>query len=115
QTGQISVGAILEVEYDGERVTLTPTQVMGGIEEGLVKRMVHLPGGGDHLVLESIDADRKIVTLRLVLEEEKTSEELLVLSVGKKPLINLFWLGTVLVMLGLIIATIRRFQDGKVV
>ncbi|MGB2805546.1 MAG: cytochrome c-type biogenesis CcmF C-terminal domain-containing protein, partial [Candidatus Zixiibacteriota bacterium] len=115
QTGQISVGAILEVEYDGERVTLTPTQVMGGIEEGQIKRMAHLPGGGDHLVLESIDADRKIVTLRLVLEEEKTSEELLVLSVGKKPLINLFWLGTVLVMLGLIIATIRRFQDGKVV
>ena len=115
QTGQISVGAILEVEYDGERVTLTPTQVMGGIEGGLVKRRVHLPGGADHLVLESIDADRKIVTLRLVLGEEKTSEELLVLSVGKKPLINLFWLGTVLVMLGLTIATIRRFQEGRVV
>jgi cytochrome c-type biogenesis protein CcmF len=113
QTGQISVGAILEVEHDGEKVTLTPTQVMGGIEEGQIKRMVHLPGGEDHLVLERIDADRKIVALRLVLEEEKTSEELLVLSVGKKPLINLFWLGTILVMLGLMIATIRRIKEVK--
>jgi cytochrome c biogenesis factor len=64
-------------------------------------------------VLEKIDADRKIVTLRLVLEEEKTSEELLVLSVGKKPLINLFWLGTILVMLGLTVATLRRTREVK--
>jgi cytochrome c-type biogenesis protein CcmF len=111
QAGQMSVGAILEVERDGEKVSLTPTMVMGGTEEDQIKRMVHLPGGADHLVLEKIDADRKIVTLSLVLEEEKTSEDLLVLSVGRKPLINLFWLGTILVMLGLTIATARRIKE----
>jgi len=113
QTGQISAGAILDVEKEGERVTLVPTQVMGGIEEGQIKRMVHLPGGEDHLVLEKIDADRKMVALRLVLKEEQTSEELLVLSVEKKPLINLFWLGTILVMLGLAVASVRRFKESR--
>ena len=113
QNGEISVGAILEVERDGDKQTLTPTMVMGGIEEGQIKRMVHLPGGADHLTLESIDADRKIVTLRLVLQDEKTSAELLVLSVGKKPLINLFWLGTILVMAGLMVATYRRARESR--
>ncbi|UCB52418.1 MAG: hypothetical protein JSV10_10630, partial [Candidatus Zixiibacteriota bacterium] len=113
QSGQISVGAILEVEHNGEKATVTPTQVMGGIEEGQIKRMAHLPGGQDHLVLEKIDADRKMVILRLVLAEEKTSEELLVLSVEKKPLINLFWLGTVILMVGLSLATYRRVKEIK--
>jgi cytochrome c-type biogenesis protein CcmF len=113
EAGQISVGAVLDVEKDGEKATLTPNQVMGGIEEGQIKRMVHLPGGEDHLVLERIDADRKMVALRLILEEEKTSEDLLVLSVEKKPLINLFWLGTVLLMLGLAVATYRRAKESR--
>jgi len=113
QTDQISVGAILEVEHNGEKTTLTPTMVMGGIEESQIKRMVHLPGGEDHLVLEKIDADRKMVTLRLLLEKERTSEDLLLLNVSKKPLINLFWLGTILIMLGLMIATIRRSKEIK--
>ncbi len=113
QAGQISVGAVLDVEHNGERATLTPTLVMSGIEEGQIKRMTHLPGGGDHLVLEKVDADRKIVILRLILQEEKTSEDLLVLSVEKKPLINLFWLGTILIMVGLTIATVRRIREVR--
>jgi cytochrome c-type biogenesis protein CcmF len=115
QPGQASVGAILEVEHDGEKTTLTPTMVMGGVEENQIKRMVHLPGGEDHLVLEKIDADRKIVTLRLLLEEEQTSEDLLLLNVSKKPLINLLWLGTILIMLGLAVATYRRVKESKAV
>ena len=111
QEGQASVGAILEVEHNGEKATLTPTMGMGGIEESQIKRMVHLPGGNDHLILEKIDADRKAIELNLVLAEEETSEDLLVLNVSKKPLINLFWLGTVLILLGLIIATYRRTKE----
>lgn len=115
QAGQVSVGAILEIEHNGEKTTLTPTMVMGGIEESQIKRMVHLPGGKDHLVLEKIDADRKMVTIRLILAEEKTSEDLLLLNVSKKPLINLFWLGTILIMLGLAVATYRRVKENKAV
>jgi cytochrome c-type biogenesis protein CcmF len=113
QKGQISVGAVLEIERGQEKIILTPSMVMGGIEENQIKQMVHLPGGGDHLLLEKIDADRKMVTLRLVSEGEKTSQDLLVLNVGKKPLINLFWLGTLLVMLGLTVATVRRIGEVK--
>jgi cytochrome c-type biogenesis protein CcmF len=86
---------------------------MGGIEESQIKSTTHLPGGEDHLVLEKIDADQGIVTFRLLLEEERTSPDLLLLSVSKKPLINLFWLGTILIMLGLMVATIRRIQESR--
>ncbi len=113
QSGQVSVGAILEVEHQGENTTLTPVVEMGGIEESQTKSTAPLPGGEDHLVLEKIDADRKTVTLRLLLEKEKTPEDLLLLSVSKKPLINLFWLGTILIMLGLMVATIRRIKEAK--
>jgi cytochrome c-type biogenesis protein CcmF len=113
EAGQISVGAVLDVGHDTETTTLTPTMVMGGIEEGQIKSMVPLPGGAGHLTLEKIDADRKMVTLRLVLPGQETSEDLLVLSVGKKPLINLLWLGTILVMLGLFMATLRRLKEVK--
>jgi cytochrome c-type biogenesis protein CcmF len=113
EAGQISVGAVLDVEHDGEKTTLTPVMVMGGIEEGQIKSPVSLPGGGGYLVLERIDADRKMVTLRLVPEAEETSEDFLVLSVSKKPLINLLWLGTIVVMLGLFAATVRRLKEAK--
>jgi len=113
EAGQISVGAVLDVGHDTETTTLTPTMVMGGIEEGQIKSMAPLPGGAGHLTLEKIDADRKMVTLRLVLPGQETSEDLLVLSVGKKPLINLLWLGTILVMLGLFMATLRRLKEVK--
>ncbi|MFQ6003780.1 MAG: hypothetical protein ACE5KJ_08535, partial [Candidatus Zixiibacteriota bacterium] len=54
-----------------------------------------------------------MVTLRLLLEKEKTSEDLLILSVSKKPLINLFWLGTIVIMVGLIVATYRRVKENQ--
>ncbi len=113
QSGQISVGAILNVEHKGEKGTLIPTMVMGGREGSEDARMVHLPGGKDYLVLEKIDADRKIVTLRLILQDEIASEDILVLSIDKKPLINLFWLGTILIMVGLGIATYRRTKEAE--
>jgi cytochrome c-type biogenesis protein CcmF len=113
QAGQVSVGAILEVERKGEKTTLTPAMTMGGTEENRTSSMVDLPGGEGHLVLDKIDADRGSITLRLVPEKERAPEDIVLLSVSKKPLINLFWLGTVLILLGMTIATSRRAKEAK--
>jgi len=109
----MNVGAILEVTHQKEKMILTPTIVIGGVEEDEARSIVHLPGGEDHLVLEKIDADRKMVMLNLLLAEEEPAKGLLVLEVSKKPLINVLWLGTVLIMVGLLITTYRRIRKMK--
>jgi cytochrome c-type biogenesis protein CcmF len=108
---QVSVGAILEVEKNDQKETLIPAITIGRTEGDQAKGKVQLPGGEDYLVLKKIDADRKTIDLSLVLSAEETSGDLLILNVSKKPLINLYWLGTVLILLGLIIATYRRTKE----
>ena len=108
---QISVGAILEFEKNDQKETLVPAITIGRTEGEQAKNKVQLPFGEDYLVLERMDADRKTIDLSLVLGAEETSGDLLILNVSKKPLINLYWLGTVLILLGLIIATYRRAKE----
>lgn len=108
---QITVGAILEVEKDDMTDTLVPIIAMGRTEGDQTKSEVQLPGGEDYLILKRIDADRKMIYFSLVLSAEETSGDLLILNVSKKPLINLFWLGTILILVGLIIATYRRSKE----
>ena len=105
------MGAILEVEKNGQQETLVPAITIGRTEGDQAKSKVQLPGGEDYLILRKIDADRKMIDLSLVLSAEETSGDLLILNVSKKPLINLYWLGTILILLGLIIATYRRSKE----
>ncbi len=110
---QVTVGAILEVEKNGQNDTLVPAIVMGRTEGDQAKNRVGLFGGEDYLALEKIDADRQMIDLALVSGAEETTEELLILNVSRKPLINLYWLGTVLILAGLFIATYRRAKEIK--
>jgi len=109
--GGMSVGASLEVTHEKETKILTPTIVMGGAETDESTRMANLPGGEDHLVLEKIDADNKMVTLSLLRAKGEPASNLLVLEVSKKPLINFLWLGTGLIMAGLLVTTYRRAKE----
>jgi cytochrome c-type biogenesis protein CcmF len=109
----MSVGATLEITHQEEKTILTPIIVIGETEEDEAKNIVHLPGGEDHLVLEEIDADQKMVALNLFLAKEEPAKDLLVLEVSRKPLINVLWLGTVLIMMGLLITTYRRTREMK--
>jgi cytochrome c-type biogenesis protein CcmF len=111
QVDQVTVGGILEVEKDDVKDTLVPVIAMGRTEGDQAKSEVQLPGGEDYLILKRIDADRKMIYFSLVLSAEETSGDLLILNVSKKPLINLFWLGTIVILLGLIIATYRRSKE----
>jgi len=110
--GAMKVGAILEITQ-GEKIdTVVPAIIMGGTEQDEAQRIAHLPGGEDHIVLEKIDADRKMVMLNLVVAE-KTEKDLLVLEVSRKPLINALWLGTIVIMAGLAVSTYRRAKEMK--
>jgi len=111
QVDQVTVGAILEVEKDEKTDTLVPVITMGRTEGDQAKSEAQLPFGKGYLILKKIDADRKTIELSLVLNEEETSGDILILNVSKKPLINLYWLGTILILVGLIIAVYRRSKE----
>lgn len=106
--GGMRVGATLEVSREQEKVTLTPVIGMEGTEGEDSLRTVLLPGGEDYLVLEKIDADDRAVVLSLISAKPETGKNLLVLEVSQKPLINVLWLGTVLIMIGLAFSAYRR-------
>lgn len=112
---QVAVGAILKVERNDHRETVVPAITLGRTEGDQARKKVQLLGSDDYLVLERIDADRKMIDLSVVLEAEETSEDFLILNVSEKPLINLYWLGTVLILFGLVIATYRRAKEAKTV
>ncbi|HEX7401435.1 MAG TPA: hypothetical protein VF369_04570, partial [candidate division Zixibacteria bacterium] len=111
--GGMRVGATLEITRENEKHILTPAIVMGGTETEDSLRVILLPGGEDHLVLDRINADDKSVVLNLILANPELSKNLLVLEVSRKPLINVLWLGTILIMTGLVIATYRRTKESK--
>ncbi len=109
----ISVGATLEIKKDNVVDTLTPGLGMDESGGEQKQKMVFLPDGKNSLILEGIDADRKMVELSLLAPGDEPQNDLLVLEVSRKPLINVLWLGTVLIMLGLAISTYRRAKESK--
>jgi cytochrome c-type biogenesis protein CcmF len=113
--GGMRVGATLEITHENEKQTLTPAMVMGGTEEDDTLRVILLPGGEDHLILERINADDKSIVLVLMQTNPESGKNLLVLEVSRKPLINVLWLGTILIMVGLVIATYRRTKESNMV
>jgi cytochrome c-type biogenesis protein CcmF len=110
---QISVGAKLEIQKDDAIDTLIPIISMDVSGQDQKKEKVLLPGGKIAIDLEQIDADRKMVKLTFFALEDEPQKDLLVLEVSRKPLINLLWLGTVLIMLGLAVSTYRRTKEAK--
>jgi cytochrome c-type biogenesis protein CcmF len=109
QGGEVRVGAILEISYQNQKGTVTPAIVFGEQNE-MTQIEADLPGG-DLIFLERVMADQKMVTLSIGKKGNKGSGEVLLLEVSRKPLINLLWVGLVVIMLGLFMMTWRRSKE----
>jgi cytochrome c-type biogenesis protein CcmF len=110
---EMRVGATLELEKQGAVDTLTPAITMDASGKEQISDTAYFPDGKGAVVLERIDADTKKVRLSLLSPQDEPQRELLVLEVSRKPLINLLWLGTILIMLGLGLSTYRRAGELK--
>ncbi len=107
QGGEFRVGAVLEVKHQGQKSTATPAIVFKE-QNQMAQIEAQLPD--DKLIfLEKVMADQKMVVLSIALRK-KESGEILVLEVSRKPLINLLWLGMIVVMAGLFLTTWREKQ-----
>ncbi len=106
-SGIIEVGAVIEVLEQNSVQEYIPTirqDASGRISEPLM-----LPGG-EQLILDEINADTGWVVISLVDQGAAESRELFIVEVKIKPLISLLVAGSILLSLGMALATWRRFS-----
>ncbi len=108
------VGAVLEVRTeDGKNEIIKPTQVVRGNEEPKLIP-AEIQSTGDYIYLLKIKADEGLVKLGVSDKETPADFEprqTLIIHVSIKPLINLVWLGLIMMIIGSAIVTYRRITE----
>ncbi|HSN54323.1 MAG TPA: cytochrome c biogenesis protein CcsA, partial [Candidatus Sulfomarinibacteraceae bacterium] len=103
--GKINFGVVFSVEVDGRTIEVVPSY-RGGMEGDPVVTPAIVPGsGGITLTPGRIDAENGAVQLQVfdpTLPAAAPEPASLVLDVSTKPLIILVWIGTLLVMAGIV-------------
>jgi cytochrome c-type biogenesis protein CcmF len=109
QGGEMRVGAVLEVDHKGKKETATPAVVFG--EDRDIKQIEAALPDSNVIFLESVMADQGMVALSIGKKGQEGGGETLLLEVSRKPLINILWLGTIIIMVGLFLMTWRRSKE----
>ncbi|MFQ5870137.1 MAG: cytochrome c biogenesis protein CcsA, partial [Candidatus Zixiibacteriota bacterium] len=98
------VGAILEVKSEKLQTQITPL-IQFDPQGKRISEPGELPDEGGLVFLDQIRADSGQILIRVA-----SAEEVLILEVSRKPLINFVWLGVILISVGMLLATKRRFS-----
>ncbi|MEW6412241.1 MAG: cytochrome c biogenesis protein CcsA [Candidatus Zixiibacteriota bacterium] len=110
----MSVTANVLVAKDGDTTEIRPAVSIASDESG--KRTVDTPAtfgenGQFNVTINQIIADRHAVSLSIPGLFKSQAPDRLILSITKKPVINLVWAGTTLILLGTIIVFLRRRSE----
>jgi hypothetical protein len=114
EAGRIDFGVVFQVEHDGQVHEVVPTFAQEGEGRPVVTPAVVPNAGGVALDLGRVDAENGRVELRVydpTMQPPAAAPASLVIDVSTKPLIGLVWLGTLLVIAGIIIAIGLRGKD----
>ncbi len=122
QSAAMSVGAVLEVSYQGKKSVIEPVFTVMGAEKKSTP--VDLPSdtrvaaGLPHLALAltRISVEEKKVLLEVVgaaPQVPQVGHPKLVLEVSTKPLMMVVWTGVVLIIAGSLMALRRRFKPAE--
>lgn len=110
QSTDISVKATVKVLGESREYYMYPVFVIRTSEDNIIGT---LPATEDELGLRisllNIDPVNEIFTLGV----NTTQKDFVVMKVVEKPLINLLWLGTLLLVLGFTMAMVRRYQEFR--
>ena len=114
QAGKINFDAIFDVDRGGRSTEVRPS-FHGGGPGGPVITPAAVPGaGGVTLSIGKVDAEGGTVEVQVFdpnLAPQAPKPASLVLDVSTKPLIGLVWIGTLLTLLGVIMAITLRRRD----
>ena len=104
--GSMEIAAVLEVQFAETVETVLPVLKVDGESYEYVPAL--LPGSEIEIYLNAVDATRGLAQFSIG-EDCCSGEEMLAVEVKHKPFIALLGIGTVLLILGSIIAVWRRF------
>jgi len=109
--GGVAVGADLEVTYNGAVDTVKP--VLSTTGEGFMGEEVPLMQESGYMVkIEKVNASDGTVLLSIPGLAETGSPDQLIIDVSEKPAINLVWIGSFLIVGGLLVTFYRRNEIG---
>jgi cytochrome c-type biogenesis protein CcmF len=107
-SGEPTIAAQIRVETGGRTVPVRPMiQVKGGQQNRIPD---YVPGGGSVVIL-GVDAENGRVGLELPGTARPKQSDVLAVEVSTKPLINLVWLGAIIMLLSGFLNVWRRAQD----
>jgi cytochrome c-type biogenesis protein CcmF len=106
EQGVMQVGAVLEVSHGDETHTVVP--YLAFEQGGKTFLEAEMPHGAGRILLRDVKAETGSVMLQFSGVPGMDVLDLLVLEVSKKPLINLVWLGVLMICGGTFISFIRR-------
>ncbi len=103
------VGAVLELNDGKKTYTATP---YWDLDKG-TKHEAKIPEKGITVALESMNAESRSVTLHIDgIEGLYGHSGFIVINVQKKPAVNLVWFGAMLILLGSLLAGLRRMREA---
>jgi cytochrome c-type biogenesis protein CcmF len=108
----VRVVAHLTAVHGADTARLEPALVMESGASALKEVAAELPGNpSGQVVIKDILADQGAVVLAFPGLMEDMPPDRLIIDISKRPLINLVWLGTTIIMLGGLVVYIRRYSE----
>jgi cytochrome c-type biogenesis protein CcmF len=112
--GKITISAVINVAQDGKKYIVKPAIEL--VEGKQVNRPAEIPGTGRTMAIDNINVDDNILTLLISdaeMLEAGLGVELLAVEITEKPMINLLWLGTIIMVAGLFITLFYRLKISR--
>jgi cytochrome c-type biogenesis protein CcmF len=113
-SGKISISAVINILYEQEKHEIRPSII---IQDGKQKvNAEKFPHTSRSVSIADINVEDNTLTLKITddqIAKAGTGIELLAVEVTEKPLINMLWLGTILMIVGLFISFIYRTRISR--
>jgi len=114
ETQEMKIGANLKVTYHGKDYAIEPALIINGAERK--PELARLPESKASVILNHINAEEKMIELvfqDLGTEASQETSESLLIEISRKPLMNLLWLGTLCMVLGVFLGVKRRMSRAE--
>jgi cytochrome c-type biogenesis protein CcmF len=108
----VRIAALVRAEIGGRTVPVRPVLEIN-LKEGIPNRIPDYLPGGASIQIASVDPNTGRVALELPGMPRTKSQEVLAVEVSTKPLINLVWLGAVLMLGSAFLSVLRRAIDVR--
>jgi len=105
--GDVAVKAVVEIEGESKNYLAEPIYLIRGSEVGMLSDQVN------DLALQITILSIHPETNEFVFGLLTTQKEWIIMEAVQMPFINVLWIGTLLLVIGLIIAVVRRYREFR--